>query len=281
MSWPETASKILSSLNWQMLAVFNAFYIYAVGFFAFFLLAIALYPATGSLKLGKPDEKPEFSNFSWFSMMFGAGLGVGLMVYATGEPLLEWASNPETVLGNVEPLKEETLRSTYRYVFLHNGFHAWAIYVVTAISMAYFAYTRDMPLTLRAALTPIFGRHINGPIGHGVDILGVIATVLGIAVTIGYGISQLADGAYIIFRRGLDCHATGSGKNNTQAEYSGAAPWFGSGHGPVDNFSRIGCRQGCEIPLEPEYGLVHRPGRHFRPVRRTGVFPDDLWNCTD
>lgn len=199
LGWPDTAGSILSSLNWSMLAVFNAFYIYAVGFFAFFLLAISLYPKTGSLKLGKPDENPEFSNFSWFSMMFGAGLGVGLMVYATGEPLLEWASNPETVLGNVEPLKEETIRSTYRYVFLHNGFHAWTIYVITAIAMAYYAYRRDMPLTLRAALTPIFGRHINGPIGHAVDILGVIATVLGIAVTIGYGISQLADGAYILF----------------------------------------------------------------------------------
>lgn len=199
LGWPDTAGKILSSLNWAMLAIFNSFYIYAVGLFAFFLLAISVYPRTGALKLGKPDETPEFSNFSWFSMMFGAGLGVGLMVYATGEPLLEWASNPETVLGNVEALKEETVRYTYRYVFLHNGFHAWAIYVVTAIAMAYYAYRRDMPLTLRASLTPIFGRHINGPIGHAVDILGVIATVLGIAVTIGYGVSQLADGAHILF----------------------------------------------------------------------------------
>lgn len=196
--WPESASEQISGLNWSLLAKFNAFYIYSVGFFAVFLLAIAIYPKTGKLKLGQPGEKPEFSNFSWFSMMFGAGLGVGLMVYATGEPLLEWASNPETVLGNVEPLKEETLRSTYRYVFLHNGLHAWSIYVVTAISMAYYAYRRDMPLTLRAGLTPLFGSRINGPIGHVVDILGMVATVLGIAVTIGYGISQLADGAYII-----------------------------------------------------------------------------------
>ena len=181
-----------------MLALFNTFYIYSVGFFACFLLLIAIIPATGSVKLGKPGEKPEFSNFSWFSMMFGAGLGVGLMIYATGEPLLEWISNPETVLGNVEPLREETLKSTYRYVFLHNGIHAWAIYVVTAIAMAYFSYTRDMPLTLRVALTPLLGKHTNGMIGHAIDILGVIATILGIAVTIGFGISQLADGAFIL-----------------------------------------------------------------------------------
>jgi choline-glycine betaine transporter len=131
-------------------------------------------------------------------MMFAAGMGVGLMVYATGEPLLEWASNPETILGNVEPLKPETVASTYRYVFLHNGFHAWGVYAVTALSMAYFAYTRDMPLTLRVALTPLLGKHTNGVVGHAVDILGVIATVLGIAVTIGFGISQLADGAYML-----------------------------------------------------------------------------------
>ncbi|MCP3673287.1 MAG: BCCT family transporter [Gammaproteobacteria bacterium] len=198
LGWPEVAASILSSLNTAMLTMFNSLYIYSVGFFAFFLLALTIYPKTGSIILGKPGEKPEFSNFSWFSMMFGAGLGVALMVYATGEPLLEWISNPETILGNVEPLKAETVKSTYRYVFLHNGFHAWSIYAVTAIPMAYFAYTRDMPLTLRVALTPLLGKHINGVIGHTVDILGVIATVLGIAVTIGFGISQLADGAYLL-----------------------------------------------------------------------------------
>jgi choline/carnitine/betaine transport len=198
LGWPNVAVSILASLNASMLALFNSLYIYSVGLFAFFLLAISIYPKTGSIILGKPDEKPEFSNFSWFSMMFAAGLGVGLMVYATGEPLLEWASNPETILGNVEPLKPETVASTYRYVFRHNGFHAWGVYAVTALSMAYFAYTRDMPLTLRVALTPLLGKYTNGVVGHAVDILGVIATVLGIAVTIGFGISQLADGVYML-----------------------------------------------------------------------------------
>jgi len=198
LGWPNVAASILSSLNASMLAMFNSLYIYSVGFFAFLLLALTIYPKTGSMILGKPGEKPEFSNFSWFSMMFGAGLGVALMVYATGEPLLEWISNPETILGNVDPLKAETVKSTYRYVFFHNGFHAWCIYAVTAIPMAYFAYTRDMPLTLRVALTPLLGKQTNGIIGHTIDILGVIATILGIAVTIGFGISQLADGAYLL-----------------------------------------------------------------------------------
>ena len=196
--WPAAANNALSVMNTASLEKFNVFYIYSVGFFCLFGLTIAIIPRYGSKKLGLPDEQPEFSTFSWFSMMFSAGLGVALMVYATGEPLLQWGSNPETVLGNVQGYSESAVTSAYRYTFLHNGFHAWSIYVVTAISMAYYSYTRDMPLTLRSALTPLLGRHTNGVIGHAVDILGMVATILGVAVTIGYGISQLIDGAYII-----------------------------------------------------------------------------------
>ena len=196
--WPGNANDALFLLNTASLQKFNVFYIYSVGFFTLFGLTLALIPRYGSRKLGKPDEKPEFSTFSWFSMMFGAGLGVALMVYATGEPLLQWGSNPETVLGNVEGYSRAAVTSAYRYTFLHNGFHAWSIYVVTAISMAYYSYTRDMPLTLRSALTPLLGSRTNGVLGHTVDILGMVATILGIAVTVGYGISQLVDGAYII-----------------------------------------------------------------------------------
>jgi len=197
-AWPANANDALQMLNTASLEQFNVFYIYSVAFFCLFGLTIAIIPRFGSKKLGLPDEQPEFSTFSWFSMMFGAGLGVALMVYATGEPLLQWGSNPETVLGNVEGYSEAAVTSAYRYTFLHNGFHAWSIYVVTAISMAYYSYTRDMPLTLRSALTPLLGRHTNGAAGHAIDILGMVATILGVAVTIGYGISQLVDGAYII-----------------------------------------------------------------------------------
>lgn len=85
-----------------------------------------------------------------------------------------------------------------RYTFLHYGFHAWSIYVVTGLSLAYYAYSRDMPLTIRSALTPLLGRYVNGPIGHLIDVLGVIATILGVSVTIGFGVSQVVDGVYSI-----------------------------------------------------------------------------------
>lgn len=196
--FPTGAGEMLSSINGTLLKSFNIFYIIAVGVFAFFLFIVAAIPSTGKRVLGPKGQKPEFSNFSWFSMMFGAGLGVGLMTFATAEPLGLWGSNPEVVSGAVAGNTSDALQSAYRYTFLHYGFHAWAIYVVTGLSLAYYAYTRDMPLTIRTALTPLIGRHANGVFGHIIDVLGVVATILGVSVTIGFGVSQLVDGAYAI-----------------------------------------------------------------------------------
>ncbi len=198
--WPANANSTLGSLNWKLLEGFNSFYIIIVGLFAFFLAVVAILPQTGKRVMGRPGEGKEFSDFSWFSMMFGgAGLGVGLMVFATAEPLGLWGgSNPVVVAGEVTGNTEAALQSGYRYTFLHYGFHAWAIYVVTGLSLAYYAYTRDMPLTIRSALTPLFGRAVNGFLGHVVDVLGVVATILGVSVTIGFGVSQFIDGVYAI-----------------------------------------------------------------------------------
>ncbi len=196
--WPGNANSVLSSVNGTLLNGFNTFYIIAVGIFAFFLFVLAALPGTGRKKLGGEGVKPEFSNFSWFSMMFGAGLGVGLMVFATAEPLGLWGSNPVILDGDVAANSEEAVTSAYRYTFLHYGFHAWAIYVVTGLSLAYYAYTRDMPLTIRSALTPLLGSAANGFLGHIVDVLGVVATILGVSVTIGFGVSQFVDGVYAV-----------------------------------------------------------------------------------
>ncbi|WP_170773980.1 BCCT family transporter [Ruegeria lacuscaerulensis] len=196
--FPANANSTLGSWNSQILEVFNSFYIIIVGLFFFFLAVVAILPSTGKRVMGQPGEKPEFSNFSWFSMMFGAGLGVGLMVFATAEPLGLWGSNPVVVAGDVPGNVPDAVQSAYRYTYLHYGFHAWAIYVVTGLSLAYYAYTRNMPLTIRAALTPLFGKLMNGFLGHVVDVLGVVATILGVSVTIGFGVSQFIDGLYAI-----------------------------------------------------------------------------------
>jgi choline-glycine betaine transporter len=196
--WPANANSALGSLNWRLLEDFTQFYIISVGLFFFFSMVVAILPQKGKRVMGRAGEGTEFSNFSWFSMMFGAGLGVGLMVFATAEPLGLWGSNPFVISGAVVANSEEALQSTYRWTFAHYGFHAWSIYVVTGLSLAYFAYTRDMPLTIRTALTPLFGRLLNGILGHIVDVLVVVATILGVSVTIGFGVSQFIDGLYAI-----------------------------------------------------------------------------------
>ncbi|MEM8650504.1 MAG: BCCT family transporter [Pseudomonadota bacterium] len=196
--WPGNANSTLGSFNGALLESFNQFYIIIVGLFAFFLFAVAILPYSGRKVMGTPGEAPEFSNFSWFSMMFGAGLGVGLMVYATAEPMGLWGSNPVVVAGEVAGSSEAAVQSAFRYTFLHYGFHAWAIYVITGLSLAYYAYTRNMPLTIRSALTPLLGRYANGFLGHIVDVLGVVATILGVSVTIGFGVSQFVDGLYAV-----------------------------------------------------------------------------------
>ena len=196
--WPANANRTLGIINGLLLEFFNIFYIFIVGFFAFFLLVVAILPSTGRRIMGKPGESPEFSNFSWFSMMFGAGLGVGLMVFATAEPLGLWGSNPVVISGDVTGQTSAAVESAYRYTFAHYGFHAWSIYVVTGLSLAYYAYTRGMPLTIRSALTPLFGNLMNGFFGHVVDVLGVVATILGVSVTIGFGVSQFINGVYAI-----------------------------------------------------------------------------------
>ncbi|MBY5932630.1 BCCT family transporter [Tateyamaria omphalii] len=193
--WPVTATQTLDAWNWATLQDFNAFYIISVGFFAFFLFVLAALPV-GKRKLGGEDTQTEFTTFSWFAMMFGAGLGVGLMVFATAEPVGLWGSNPVILAQGADPNSADAVQSAFRYSLLHFGFHAWAIYVITGLSLAYYAYTRDMPLTIRSALTPLLGRFANGFLGHVVDVLGVVATILGVAVTIGYGVSQFVDGVY-------------------------------------------------------------------------------------
>lgn len=196
--WPGNANNVLSSVNSSLLYSFNAFYIIAVGGFTFFLIILAILPATGKRLLGPEGEKPEFSTFSWFSMMFGAGLGVGLMVFATAEPLGIWGSSPVVLSGAVDAYSSEAVTSAYRYTFLHYGFHAWAIYVTTGLALAYYAYTRGMPLTIRSALTPLLGKAANGVLGHLIDVLGIVATILGVSVTVGYGVSQFVDGIYAV-----------------------------------------------------------------------------------
>lgn len=197
-AFPEQAGTVLKGINGFLNAYFGTWYMYVMAFYLVVCLALALWPSTGRILLGAPGDKPEFSRFSWFSMMFGAGIGIGMLTYATAEPMYHFSTNPEVITGTVKGATAETVRSAYKWSFLHWGFPAWGCYAMTGLALAFFSYSRGLPLTIRSALAPLFGKYLSGSVGHLVDIVSVVATILGVAVTIGYGVSQFASGIFNI-----------------------------------------------------------------------------------
>lgn len=194
IAFPDLAAEILSGFNAVILATFNYWYVYVMAFFFFVCVILAIMPISGRLKLGRPEDEPEFSSFSWFSMMFGAGIGIGMLTYATGEPIFHFQDNPDVITGVVEGSAAETVRSAYKWSFSHWGLHAWASYAIVGLALAYFSYRRNLPLTIRSSLAPLFGRSLSGFTGHLVDVVAVVATVLGVAQTLGFGVEQFVAG---------------------------------------------------------------------------------------
>jgi len=194
IAFPEQAASVLGALNSVILATFSFWYVYVMAFFVILCFILALWPTAGRLRLGLDSDRPEFSNFSWFSMMFGAGIGIGMLTFATAEPLYHFASNPSTIMGQTEGSTAGNIRAAYVWSFTHWGLAAWASYAVVGLALGYFSYRRNLPLTIRSALTPIFGRKLSGPLGHVVDVVAVVATVLGVAQTLGFGVEQFISG---------------------------------------------------------------------------------------
>ena len=212
--WPTDAGRILGEWNSVILANFAAWYIWSVGFFIIVCLGLAIWPTAGRLNLGQPGEKPEFSNFSWFSMMFGAGIGVGMLTWAVAEPVAHFGNNPEVIQGITTGGAADNVRMAYKWSFLHWGLSAWACYAVAGLSLAFFSYRRGLPLTIRSSLTPLFGTALSGRLGHLIDIVAVVATILGVAQTLGFGVEQFVAGLTRIGISGLmaeDGGATGLG----------------------------------------------------------------------
>lgn len=196
--FPEQAAKtLLATQNWTI-GSFGGWYIYITTFYLIVCLSLGVWPKSAKIKLGKPDEKPEFSTFTWFAMMFSAGLGVGMLTYSTAEPIFHFANNPDTIRGLSEGLNENNVRNAYKWTLLHYGLTPWACYGIIGIALGYFSYNKGQPLTIRAALYPLFGKVLNGMLGHVIDIVAILATIIGVGVTIGYGISQFASGVFNI-----------------------------------------------------------------------------------
>ena len=192
--WPSEAGTILGNWNSAILAQFAAWYIWVVAAFVIVCLGLALWPAGGRLNLGQDGEVPEFSNFSWFSMMFGAGIGVGMLTWAVAEPIAHFKNNPAVIQGVTTALDANNVREAYIWSYLHWGLGAWACYAIAGLALAFFSYRRGLPLTIRSSLTPLFGKALSGNLGHLIDIVAVVATILGVAQTLGFGVEQFVAG---------------------------------------------------------------------------------------
>lgn len=180
-----TLSWISTQLGW--------FYILAVAGFLIFitLLAVSRY---GNVKLGTEHSRPDFTNLSWFAMLFSAGMGIGLMFFGVAEPVMHYVSPP---VGDAETA--DAARQAMRITFFHWGLHAWAIYAVVAMSLAYFSFRHGMPMTIRSSLYPVLGERIHGPIGHAVDTFAVLGTLFGVATSLGFGVMQINAGLNYLF----------------------------------------------------------------------------------
>lgn len=194
--FPDNSTTILGSINTFLLNHFSTWYILCVAFFLILALILAVVPRYGKLILGDKGDKPEFSNFSWFSMIFGAGIGVGMLTFATAEPMYHFANNPEVIKGMATGSGADNVRYAYKWAFLHWGFSAWICYSLVGLSMAYFSFRRKLPLTIRSGLAPLFGQKLSGKLGNTIDIVAVIATILGVAQTLGFGVEQFVSSMY-------------------------------------------------------------------------------------
>ncbi len=194
VAFPEQSGAVLKSINAFILSSFGAWYIWTVALFILCCLGLAIWPTAGRLSLGLPGDKPEFSNFSWFSMMFGAGIGVGMLTWAVAEPVYHFNNNPEVIQGITNGGTADNIRMAYKWSFLHWGLGAWACYALAGLALGFFSFRRGLPLTMRSSLTPLFGAKLSGSLGHIVDIVAVVATILGVAQTLGFGVEQFVSG---------------------------------------------------------------------------------------
>ena len=190
---PEQMGKVVNVIFSFLTTDFGWLYLLTVAFFIAFAFGIAL-SRYGRIKLGKDDDKPEFGNFQWFAMLFGGGIGIGLVFWSIAEPLMHYNSPPFGTGGT-----PEAMRTAMRIVFFHWGIHAWVVFAIGGLALAYFQFRKDLPFLISSAFYPLIGDRIYGPIGKAIDILAVFATVFGVATSLGLGSSQIATGIQYIW----------------------------------------------------------------------------------
>ena len=195
--FPTTVKEVLDGVKLWSINYFDWLFVSAANIFVIFCLLLIILPV-GKIRLGGIDAKKEFSTLSWLSMLFAAGMGIGLMYWSVAEPVAHYTGWYYTPLG-VEPNTSEAKDLAMGATMFHWGFHPWAIYAVVGLSLAFFSFNKKLPLTIRSAFFPILGNKIWGWQGHVIDILAVFATIFGLATSLGFGVQQITAGLHFLF----------------------------------------------------------------------------------
>lgn len=191
---PDGTSKVLTSINDWIVADLGWYYMLVIGGFVIFSVVIG-FSKFGKITLGRDGEKPEYGVFSWFAMLFAAGMGIGLVFYGVGEPLTYATSGPKPGWDGSEA---DISKLAMAQTFIHWGLHPWAIYAVIGLALAYAIHRRGRPVSIRWALEPLLGHRVKGWMGDVIDILAIFGTVFGIATSLGLGVQQISSGLQAI-----------------------------------------------------------------------------------
>lgn len=178
---------ISDHFGWMYLVSMTSFVIF---------MSYLIFSRFGRIRLGDDNQKPEFTTFSWFSMLFSAGMGIGLLFYSVAEPILHYM-RPAPFVATFDP--EYAHRYAMALTFFHWGIHPWACYALVGLGLAYFAFRKKYPLTFRSVFYPIFGERVNGRLGDAIDIITIVSTLFGVATSLGFGASQINAGLSFLF----------------------------------------------------------------------------------
>jgi BCCT family betaine/carnitine transporter len=195
--FPEQAGNAMLGARAATIEHFDWLFLSSGNVFVLVCLALAISPL-GRIRLGGTEARPEFSVLSWFAMLFAAGMGIGLMFWSVAEPVAYytgWSGTPF----NVPPWSSAAESAAMSSVLFHWGLHPWGIYGVVALSLAFFTYNRGLPLTIRSTFYPLLGERVWGWWGHSIDLLAVLATLFGLATSLGLGAQQAASGLEFLF----------------------------------------------------------------------------------
>ncbi|UJL46227.1 BCCT family transporter [Virgibacillus sp. NKC19-16] len=191
--FPDQFGQISGAVGTWVTDTFGWYYMTVFTLILFFCIFLGLSPI-GKLKLGKPNDEPEFRTISWLAMLFSAGMGIGLVFYGSSEPISHFLAPP-----TAEPETRAALAESMRSTFLHYGFHPWAVYGIVALALAYSQFRKGEVGLISKTLRPILGDKVDGPIGTVVDVLAVFATIIGVAVSLGVGAMQINGGLNYLF----------------------------------------------------------------------------------